>query len=158
MYKECFQALCWDYLKWFLCRQVSWFYPHSTVCLGPSEAAGGQHSSQLAPWRPLAPQKQEMVIVLHCFSSPYLYPHFSFSEWTKKEKKQMCNNIYVWKSEHRLKNTTKVMHCVFGVSSNKCWKKYIQCMVHNQLKFFFFFFNLSTANYLEFFGLFTEEQ
>lgn len=75
------------------------FSSHSTVCLGPSEEAGCQDSSQLAPRRPLAPQKQEMVIVLHCFSSPYLYPHFSpLNEQKKKEeKKQTCNNICVEK-------------------------------------------------------------
>ena len=85
------------------------FSPLSTVCLGLSEVVGRQGSSQLTPRRPLAPQKQEMVIVLHCFSSPYLYPHYSLVQWIKKRrKKQMCNNIYVWKNGLWPWNTTKV--------------------------------------------------
>lgn len=37
-----------------------WFSPHSTF----GSSVAGRRSSQLPPWRPLAPQKQEMVIVL----------------------------------------------------------------------------------------------
>lgn len=91
---EALQALCWDYLKVvsLQARSMIFLFPHSIVCLGPSEAAGGQHSSQLCPWRPLAPQKQEMVIVLHCPPSICFPISLTLNE-QKTEKKQMCNNI-----------------------------------------------------------------
>lgn len=97
------QSSCRDYFKSGFCAgRFHDFSPRSSVCLGRSEVAGRQDSSQLAPSRPLAPQKQEMVIVLRCFSSPYLYPHFSLSlNEQKGEKKQRCNNIYVWKNGPR---------------------------------------------------------
>lgn len=96
-------AACRDFLDVLSLQAGLTIFPtRSSACLGPSEVAaaiGGQLCSQLAPRRPLAPQKQEMVIVLRRFSSPYLYPHSSLWMNRKKEEKQMCNNTYVWKKD-----------------------------------------------------------
>lgn len=78
-----------------------------------SEAAGGQRSTRLTPWRPHAAETGNSNSIALFFLSHHI--SVLLSQWIKKRKKNSrCIITYIWKKERGLMPYNKVANYVWA--------------------------------------------